>query len=115
MSDTKPQEVSQEGKENQTIKYYHVKTNLFRTIHADGVWYQIMVKPNRIHLIFYTDRIPIPTETTRTVGTAETPSEETERTVREGWDREMEVEVVFDMENAKRIFSDLKRVLDEQK
>jgi hypothetical protein len=88
-----------------TVKFHQQKGALFRVVHSDGVW--CSVGPHgKLHLIFFNERWPIPTETTYQL-TAESELGDEIKELREGKDgyfREMEVDVVLDLRNAQALY-----------
>ena len=98
MSDAKPE---QEPHPHGTVTFAQQKGALFRVIHSDGVWCSVGPHGN-LHLIFFNERWPIPTETTYALTEgAELGEEVTElRQGKEGYFREMEVDVVLNLKNA---------------
>ncbi len=85
----------------QQVRFHHIKGNFFRAIHADGAW--ISVHPNEfIHLTFYNERGPIPTEVVNNLSeTGQILSEDlTQRKAKTGFVREVEVDVILNHETA---------------
>ena len=85
---------------SQQIKCYFIKSNFFRVIHADGVWGGVTPHMN-IQMSFFSERTPIPKVTTAQV----TPSgiKEINKETKIGIIREVEVDVIMDLETAKAL------------
>ena len=90
-----------EGKVPDRIKFDYIKSNLFRVIHADGAVGGISPKAT-IHFAFYSERSPIPKQTVFPVNEDGTLGQEIkdERVVRDAIVREVEVDVVMDLNTA---------------
>jgi len=86
--------------ESRAITFHHIKSNLFRVIHADGVWGGVTPNLN-IQLAFYSERNPIPTSVTQEFGENGLPGKLIETTGREGVVREFDASVVISIEVAK--------------
>jgi len=71
-------------------------------------------KVGHVHLIFFTDRNPIPSETTYNVTPDNRLGAERveERKIAGTYEREMEVDIVLDAETAKHLFDDLKTFIE---
>ncbi|SRR6266404_7128619 len=80
----------------------HTFSNQFRVLHADGEWHSMGETPF-IHLMFFTIRLPLPTETEHVVNPNLSLGEEIpeSRKLRPGFDREFQVDVVMTKEKAK--------------
>jgi hypothetical protein len=99
------------------VEIFMRKSALFRVIHADGVW--CSVNPYRnLHLTFYNERAPIPQSVFITHDDKEGWKELSEaRDVKQGWFREMEVDIVLDLYGARGVHKALGTyiaVLEEQ-
>ena len=84
-----------------SIDFHYIKSNSFRVVHGDGVWGGTTPR-GYIAMSFFSERSPIPTKLTHEVS----PSglgEETDRESREGIIREVEVEVLVDLDTAKSL------------
>jgi hypothetical protein len=95
-----------------TIPIHQEKAALFRVIHADGVWCSVNAL-SQIHLAFFSERQPIPKkiyfgvdQMGKVVG--EMPEK---REGREGWFREIEVNVVLTIDSAKAVIGALQSQL----
>ena len=95
------------------VTVHHTFSNQFRVIHGDGVWYSMSEKPF-IHLMFYTTRLPMPTEVEYKTLPHNMLGEEIpgSRKTREGFDREFQVDVVMTVDQAKAISEGLKKFLE---
>ena len=93
---------SDEGKQlPDRIKFDYIKSNLFRVVHAEGVIGGITPRP-AIHMAFYNERNAIPRQTVFPVNEDGTlgPEITEERVVRDAIVREVEVDVVMDLNTA---------------
>jgi hypothetical protein len=79
------------------VHFHHQKANLFRVVHTDGVWCSMGAHED-LHLVFFSERLAIPNETYYAVRPdGELGNENTsKRTGKDGYVREMEVDVVLD-------------------
>src|SRR5947209_10685342 len=96
----------------QWVKIHQQKSNLFRVVHADGVW--MSVNPHRqIHLTFYSERYPIPTAIFFGVDGKGTVIDEdiSRRETKKDWVREMEVSVSLSLETARAVQTALDRFI----
>ena len=99
MSDTKPE---QERPPEERIRFYFIKSNAFRVIHADGVWGGTTPHLG-IHMAFYSERAPIPQQVVHRIkpdGRLGDEIEE-ERVSKSDIIREVEAEVLMDLATAK--------------
>ncbi len=80
------------------VAVFQEKAASFRVVHADGAW--LSVNPYRnLHVIFYSERAPIPKSVQLAMNANSVWQElPTERDVKQGWFREMEVDVVLTLE-----------------
>lgn len=84
-----------------SIDFYYIKSNSFRVVHGDGVWGGTTPR-GYIAINFFSERSPIPQKLTHEI----TPTglgDETGREWREGIIREVEVEVLVDLDTAKSL------------
>jgi hypothetical protein len=101
MDDNKTDEGAAEA-ETQEVKFKYIKSNFFRVIHADGAWGGVSPRGN-IHLSFYNERAALP-DSSKIVLSVDGELKEPEqfhassRIV-----REIECDVVFDLETAKAL------------
>lgn len=88
----------------QKIKFDYIKSNLFRTTHADGAWAGTNGFSDLI-LSFYNERTPIPKQTVHQLVDQHTLGEEIieERIARDAVVREVEVSVSMSLEIAKAL------------
>jgi hypothetical protein len=95
------------------MEIFQEKAASFRVVHADGAWMSINPYRN-LHVTFYSERSPIPKSVTlsfdETHGWKELPSE---RVVKKGWFREMEVDVVLNLEAVRALQNSLVHWLAE--
>jgi len=91
--------------EDGTIDFHNIKSNGFRTIHVDGAFGGVTPLGNHISMTVFSERWPVPTQITHKIDQAGTLGEElTERrATRGGIVRELEANLVFDIETAKRL------------
>lgn len=83
----------------QQIPVHFVKSTLFRVIHADGVWFG--GDPNgNMHLTFFNERQPIPEKVVATFDRQGVVEDISQRTVKDGVEREIEVDVVLSLQTA---------------
>lgn len=88
----------------QNLKFNYIKSNLFRVIHADGVWGGATPQ-GRIHVSLFNERTPIPQQTVHEI-TPEGklgPEIVGERITKDGIVREVEVEAIMDLDVAKSL------------
>lgn len=87
-----------------SVKFHYLKATQFRTIHADGVIGNVTPRGN-IHMAMYSERPAIPREMVHKINPDGTLGEidEKETIVREGIVREMEVDVLMNIEIARSI------------
>ena len=92
------------------VEFHYIKSNGFRVVHADGVWGGTTPR-GYITMSFYSERSPIPRRITREVKAQQLDSgdrvhvlgEEIARDAKNGLVREVEVEVMVDLEMAKSL------------
>jgi hypothetical protein len=86
------------------VKFNYIKSNFFRVIHADGAWGGLSAN-GQIHMTLYNERLPIPQQITHLVSSEGKLGEELKeaRISKEGFIREIEVDVVMDLDVAKAI------------
>jgi hypothetical protein len=83
------------------VRFYQIKSNFFRVVHADGVW--ASVNPHgHVHLAFYNERSPLPQEVVHPVLEGNVLGDEilSKRVTKQNWVREMEVDIVMTYERA---------------
>ncbi|MCH8274452.1 MAG: hypothetical protein IH851_06665 [Armatimonadetes bacterium] len=83
------------------IRFHHIKSNLYREVHAEGAWGG--VTPSlKLHFSFYSQRNPIPQQTVHELKDGALGKEILElRVSKEGVIREVEVGVFMDLSAAK--------------
>ena len=86
------------------LRFDLIKSNFFRVIHSDGAWGGITPQ-GKIHMAFYNERPAIPKQVTHEVTAEGNLGAEIadERIARDAIVREVEVEVIMDLETAKRL------------
>ena len=91
--------------EDGTIDFHNIKGDGFRTIHVDGAFGGVTPRGDHINMTVFSERWPVPTQITHKIDQAGTLGEElTERrATRRGIVRELEANLVFDIETAKRL------------
>lgn len=97
--------------EAHSVVVHQQKSNLFRVIHADGVWSSVNLYRN-IHLTFYSERYPIPQQIIFDVAADGNTTENVDkRVVKTDWFREMEVDVVLSLGAARQVYENLGRFI----
>jgi hypothetical protein len=93
----------------QAVKVHQEKGALFRVVHADGVWCSVNAYSN-IHLSFFSERAPIPKAVYMGIDEKGVVVREMveKREVKEGWFRELEVDVVLSIGAAKAVEQSLR-------
>ena len=86
------------------IEFYYIKNNSYKTVHVDGAIGGISPKGKLINMAVYSERLPIPRQTTNQVlnGIVQA-NNETGRIQRDGIIREVETNLVFDIETAQAL------------
>jgi len=91
---------------SRTIEVHQRKSNFFRVVHADGVW--CGVNPYRqIHVTFYSERFPIPRSVFFALDEKGFVKGEERREGKQGWFRELEVDVVLSVDAARTVCKSL--------
>ncbi|MBK9386088.1 MAG: hypothetical protein IPN34_14850 [Planctomycetes bacterium] len=87
-----------------TVRIHYIKSNLFRVVHTDGVWGGL-TPSLKISMAFWSERRPIPRELVFNVTPEGALGEEirTMRVSKEGIVREVETEIVMDLNAAKAL------------
>ncbi len=95
-----------------SVRVHQQKSALFRVVHSDGVWCSINAWGN-VHLTFYSERAPIPTSVYFALDEkgAVTREEVEKREVKEGWFRELEVDIVLTRAGARSVYDVLSNYL----
>lgn len=96
--------VSQSDERPEKVRFHYVKSNYFRTIHADGVFGGATPRGD-IAASFFNERRPLPDQTAQKLSPEGQLGEEImdERIERDGILRELEVNVVIDLAFAKTL------------
>lgn len=97
----------------ETLQFHYIKSNSFRVVHCDGVWGGGTPR-GLISMSFYSERSPIPVMLTHEVLSDETANkktlgEETNKEIKEGIIREVDVAVLMDLPMAKSLQEWLER------
>ena len=82
------------------VEFHYIKSNTFRVVHADGVWGGPTPR-GYITMAFYSERAPIPKRLVHEITSEGTLGRETSRDARAGIVREVDVEVMMDLDLAK--------------
>jgi hypothetical protein len=84
------------------IRFHYVKSNFFRVIHVDGAFGGLSPR-GLIEMAVFNERLPIPTLTVQPLKEDQTLGDELRdaRVSRDGIFRELEANLVFDVETAK--------------
>jgi len=85
-----------------TVKFHYIKNQTFHSLHADGAIGGVTPSGN-IHIAFYNERMPIPTEIVQKLDEKGALGEIESKTTREAVVREMEVDVVMNIDVAKNL------------
>lgn len=87
-----------------SIRFHYIKSPQFSTIHADGAIGGPTPRGG-LHVAFYAERMPIPTQVEHDLGSDGKLGEEKEssRIVRDGVVRELEVDVIMDLDTAQSL------------
>jgi hypothetical protein len=83
------------------LPIHFIKSSHFRVIHASGVWYGADAQQN-IHLSFFNERSPIPKKVVINLNEqgGVLGEDESKREIKEGFIREVEVDVIFSVASA---------------
>lgn len=92
----------------QKFEFHFIKSNSFRVVHSDGVWGGTTPR-GYITMSFYSERAPLPDKVTHEVMPEGLIGQEISRDNREGITREIEIEVVMDLDTAKSLIPWLQR------
>ena len=85
-----------------TADFHFIKSSAFRVVHCDGVWGGI-APTGLVHVSIFSERAPIPTRVTHALTEQGTLGPEIARQVDSGLLREVEVDVVMNIEVAKLV------------
>ena len=96
------------------IRFHQIKSNFFRVVHADGIWGSVHPS-DLVHLTFYNERAPLAKETVHNITEDKQIGDEdmSQRVVRAGYVREMEVDVVLSRSTAASLHKWLDEYLKE--
>lgn len=97
--------------ESKTVEFHYLKSNQFRTVHADGAWGG-RTPSDQFLMMFYTERVPIPQRVDLQVSEGGVIGEQVARVGRNGIVREAEVAAVMTLEVAKRVHDWLGKQID---
>lgn len=91
-----------------SVEVHQHKASLFRVVHADGMWCSVNAY-NDFHLTFYSERHPIPTSIFFSIDEkgAVIREEVEKRETKRGWFREMEVDIVLNLNAARGVYEGL--------
>lgn len=93
--------MSDPPKNPRTVRFHYIKNSTFTVIHADGAFGGV-TPAGGIHLAFFNERFPIPTQTEHTLdGNLLGPEISEARVARDGLVRELLIDVVMDLERAR--------------
>jgi hypothetical protein len=86
------------------IRFHYLKSNAFRSIHADGVFGGVTPRLD-IAATFFNERLPLPDQTAQKINDDGTIGDEipSERIVRDGLVRELEANIIMDVGLAKTL------------
>lgn len=85
----------------QDVAFHYIKSNQFRVIHGDGAAGGPSPDGEKIHFAIYSERIPIPTKVVHEVDSEGRLGKERSRESRGGIVREVEVDIVMSVRQAK--------------
>lgn len=106
------------GPHEDTLRFHYIKSNYFRTVHCDGAIGAISPRLQAIEVAFYSERLPIPQVVAHKIDVKNGQLKEeilTERVMRDGVVREVEVNVVLDIDGAERLVEWLNGKIREAK
>ncbi len=90
--------------DQQEVVFHYIKSNHFRVVHVDGAWGGLTPQRN-FTISFFNERVAIPQQVVHKVNADGTLGDEIQgkRLTRKGVVREVEVDLVFDVEVAVRL------------
>jgi len=94
------------------IQFHYVKSNTFKTSHADGIFGGITPR-GEININFFAERFPIPQITTHEVLDELNVGKEIARESKDGIIRELECGITINVDNAKIISAWLSQKIQE--
>jgi hypothetical protein len=97
------------------LHFHQMKSAFFRVVHTDGVWCSVGPHDN-LHLIFFSERLPIPTDTFYPIRPDHELGEELmeKRVVKRDYVREMEVDVVLNFRNVLNLHDYLTKYIENK-
>ena len=101
----KPKKGNGSGQLEPRVRFHYLKSTQFRVIHADGAIGGI-TPTGKIHVSFYSERSPIPRETVQKINPEDGSLGDIiheETVIREGIIREMDFDVLMDIQTAKNV------------
>lgn len=87
--------------ENKIVTYDYVKSSLFRVIHVDGVFGGVTPNGKNLFLTLWNERWPIPKSVAHSLSTNNEVGEEKNRVTRNAIVREVETQILMDIEIAR--------------
>jgi hypothetical protein len=92
----------------QQMPIHFIKSSQFRVVHASGVWYGGDAQQN-IHMTFFNERSPIPQKMVLNLNQQGfvLGEDESQREIKKGFVREMEVDVIFSISSAVEFYKTL--------
>ena len=98
-----------------SVQFHYIKSNHFRVIHGDGVWGGPTPR-GYISMNVFSERSPIPQKIIHNIQDATLGEEiKTKREVKQGFVREVEVEVIMDLELAENLVTWLQAHIENVK
>ena len=99
-----------DNNKDKRLRFHFIKSNSFRVVHADGA-YGGITPHGYIHMALFNERIPIPQETEHIIGPDGTLGDEVEesRIARTGVIREVEVDVIMNLNTATALYDWLEK------
>ena len=96
---------------SEELEFHYIKSNNFRVVHGDGVWGGATPR-GYVAMSFYSERFPIPQKLVHDLGSNRAVGQEIGRDSKEGIIREVEVEVILDLDMAKSVVTWLQGHID---
>ena len=88
--------------EEKELQFHYVKSNFFRVLHVTGAFGGLSPQLF-IHMNVFGDRLPLPTLSTQKIDAIEGRSPEVIKEGKQGVIREVEADIVLDIETAKNL------------
>lgn len=95
-----------------TVRFHYIKSGQFRVIHVDGAHGGVTPNGNAIHMALFSERLPIPLNELYEVEPSGKLGKLSEKSVREGYVREIEVSAVLSLNTAKALHAWLSKSID---